>query len=138
MISVYAGVRTTRMPGASFSATNGPARRMLPLGQHGLEEHVVGLVVRGHMPLHAVEDVVFRRRGLRWLQVGDVGAGEVLGQRVALVSPALDGRDQVGLALMVVGDAGTSRGGVVRHQARALVDRPPCSCTRTCCRAVQT
>ena len=83
---------------------------VLPGGQHRLEEHVVGLVVRRHVPLHAVQDVVVTVARGRRLQVGDVGAGVLLGDRVALLAPALDGRQQVGLALVVVGHGGPPAG----------------------------
>ena len=82
---------------------------VLTLGQHRLEEHVVGLVVRRDVPLHAVEDVVVAVARGGGLQVGDVGAGVLLGDRVALLAPSLDGRQQVGLALVVVGDRAATR-----------------------------
>ena len=136
---VYAGVRTTRTPGVSLSTTNrawSPACG--PVGQHGLEEHVVGLVERRDVPLHAVEDVVVavaaRGRG----QVGDVGAGALLGDRVALLHLAAHGRQQPASraggrwrprATRTAGSRSTSR-------CRWSPDRA-CSCTSTCCSAVQ-
>jgi len=71
------------------------------VGEHCLDEAVVGEVVRRHVPLDAVHDVRIpvEARGRR--QVADVAAGVLLGDRVALVPLAADGRPQPPLELLL-------------------------------------
>ena len=56
-------------------------------GQDRLEEHVVGLVVRRDVPLHAVQDVVVPVAGSGRPQVGDVSQG-LRGWRLIVVAVA--------------------------------------------------
>ena len=60
--------------------------------QPGLEERVGGLVVRRHVPLLAVEQVVVAVAPRGGGEVGHVGAGELLGDGVALDGLAADRR----------------------------------------------
>ena len=66
-----------------------------------LEEAVVGRVERGDVHLHAVQDVVVAVPARRGGDRVDVGAGALLGDRVALVALAADRRDDPRLHLLL-------------------------------------
>ena len=106
---------------------------MVAADQPGLEERVVGLVVRRDVPLLAVQDVVVAVPPRGGREVGDVGPGVLLGDGVALR------RARRGPRAAATARAGTaSRPPAARPgewpctRPSALVTRPPCSWTSTC------
>jgi hypothetical protein len=90
--------------------------RVRPAGQLGLEEHVVGVVERGHVPLDAVQHIGVAVGARCRLDGVDVGAGALLGDRVALAPPAADGRQDPAVQLLL--------GGHLRQPGRRRVDDP--------------
>ena len=82
--------------------------------------------------LRAVQDVVVAVAPRGRLDRVDVGAGALLGDRVALVAFAAHGRRDPAFDLLRRATAGAHAGGVWTHQPSALVTRPICSDTRTC------
>ena len=97
--------------------------RMLAGRQHGLDEDVVGEVVRRDVPLDPVDHVLVAVAARGGLQRRHVGAGELLGDRVRLVLLAAHRRQQPALALVVGGHLGPPlrRGG---HHPRQAVGDP--------------
>ena len=81
--------------------------RMLAALQHGLDEDVIGEIERRDVPLGSVDDVLVTGRIVNaargGLQPGNVGAGELLGDRVRLVLLAAHRRQQPALALVLGG-----------------------------------
>jgi hypothetical protein len=90
-------------------------------GQLGLEEDVVGVVERGHVPLDPVEQVVAVAVGGGGRLDGvDVGAGALLGDGVALAALAADGGEHPAPQLLVAGDLRQPRGRRVDHPAERV------------------
>ena len=89
------------------------------LGELGLEEAVAGAVVRRHVPLDPVEHVLLAVAARGRLDRVDVGAGALLGDRVALVHLAPHRRCQPALALRRRRDLGEPQRRGVDDPARA-------------------
>src|SRR5829696_3866026 len=81
-----------------------------PAGQLALEEHVVGVVEGGHVPLDPVEQVVVAVAGGRGLDGVDVGAGALLGDGIALAALTADGGRHPAVQLLLAGHLGQPGG----------------------------
>ena len=77
---------------------------MVATVQARLDEHVVGEVVGGDVPLDAVDDVVVAVTTSGGLQRRDVRAGELLGDRIGLVLLTPYSREQPALQLIIGSD----------------------------------
>ena len=96
--------------------------RVLPVGQHRLDEHVVGEVERRDVPLDPVDDVLVAVAARGGLQRGHVGPGELLGDRVRLVLLAAHRGQQPALALVVGGHLGPPLRRRRHHPGEAVGD----------------
>ena len=99
-------------------------QHVLAVGQHGLHEAVVGQVVRRHVPLHPVDDVTVAVAHRGGGDRVDIRAGELLGDRVALVPFAAHRRQQPALALVIGGDVDPPGRRRVHHPGEPVGDPP--------------
>jgi hypothetical protein len=93
-----------------------------PAGQLALEEHVVGVVEGGHVPLDPVQQVAVAVAAGGGLDGVDVGAGPLLGDGVALAALAADGRHHPAVQLLGGGHLGQPGGRGVHHPAEGVGD----------------
>jgi hypothetical protein len=93
-----------------------------PPGQLGLEEHVVGVVEGGHVPLDAVQHVLVAVAAGRGLDRVHVEAGALLGDGVALAALTPDGGHDPAVQLLGAGHLGQPGGGGVDDPAEGVGD----------------
>ena len=91
-------------------------------GQLGLEEGIVGRVIRGDVPLDPVEHVPVLLEAGRGLDVVNVRSRALLGDRVALLTIAADRGPDVALDLIGGGHLGQPRRRGGRHPAERVGD----------------
>jgi hypothetical protein len=108
--------------GVEVEHEHGVGAGVRPAGQLALEEHVVGLVEGGHVPLDPVEDILVAVAGGRGRDGVDIGAGALLGDGVALAALSADGRDHPALQLLGGGHLGQPGRGGVDHPAQGVGD----------------
>jgi hypothetical protein len=123
-VAVGGGAHHPDAGGVKVEHEHGVAAGVGPAGQLALEEHVVGVVERGHVPLDAVEQVAVAVAGGRRLDRVDVGAGALLGDGVALPALAPDGGYHPAVQLLLAGHLGQPGCRGVHHPAERVGDPP--------------
>ena len=122
MLAVGGGADHPDPGGVEVEHEHGVGPGVGPAGQLALEEHVVGVVERGHVPLDPVQEVAVAVAGGRGTDGVDVGAGALLGDGVALAALAADGRDHPAFQLLGGGHLGQPGRRGVDHPAESVGD----------------